>query len=64
MSLDEIIDLFDNMDIDEFDNIFNQWEDIKFKIDDKYNVECPSCNDSVVYSFDEIPGFFPPSWFR
>ena len=26
--------------------------------------ECPSCNDSVVYSFDEIPGFFPPSWFR
>lgn len=64
MSLDEIIDLFDNMDIDEFDNIFNQWEDIKFKIDDKYNVECSSCNDSVVYSFDEIPGFFPPSWFR
>ena len=64
MGLDEIISLFNEMDIDEFDSIFEQWEDIRFKIDDTAEIVCKSCESSVNYSFDEVPGFFPPSWFN
>lgn len=64
MTLDEIVQLFDEMDIDEFDSIFNQWEDIRFKIDDSADISCKNCETIVKYSFDEIPGFFPPSWFK
>lgn len=64
MSLDEIIQLFNEMDIDEFDSIFEQWEDIRFKINDTKQINCKKCNDAVIYSFDEIPGFFPTSWFK
>lgn len=64
LTLNEIIDLFDNMDIDEFDSIFQQWEDIRFKIDDTAEVKCKNCDSAVKYIFDEIPGFFPPSWFN
>lgn len=64
LTLDEIIDLFNEMDIDEFDSIFFQWENMKFKIDDTTEIKCLKCGDAVRYSFDEIPGFFPPSWFK
>lgn len=64
MSLEETIEMFNEMDIDEFDDIFKQWEDIRFKIDDTCYIECKNCSDRVKYSFDEIPGFFPPAWFE
>ena len=64
LTLAEIVELFNNMDIDEFDSIFEQWEDIRFKIDDTKEVKCKKCSSSVVYSFDEIPGFFPTNWFK
>lgn len=64
LSLEEIVDLFNEMDIDEFDSIFEQWEAIRFKIDDVTEISCKKCESTVKYSFDEIPGFFPPSWFK
>ena len=64
LSLEEIVDLFNEMDIDEFDSIFDQWEAIRFKIDDVTEISCKKCESTVKYSFDEIPGFFPPSWFK
>ena len=64
LSLEEIVDLFNEMDIDEFDSIFEQWEAIRFKIDDVTEISCKKCETTVKYSFDEIPGFFPPSWFK
>lgn len=64
LSLEEIVDLFNEMDIDEFDSIFEQWEAIRFKIDDVTEISCKKCESTVKYSFDVIPGFFPPSWFK
>ena len=64
MTLEEIIEMFNEMDIDEFDEIFKQWELIRFKVDDVCEISCKNCSDTVNYSFDEIPGFFPPSWFE
>ena len=63
LTLEEIVDVFNNMDIDEFDSIFKQWEDIRFKIDDTAEISCKNCGTAVKYSFDEVPGFFPPAWF-
>lgn len=64
MTLEEIVEMFDNMDIDEYDYIFNEWEKIRFKINDIVDISCNNCNHIVKYSFDEVPGFFPNSWFK
>lgn len=64
MTLEETIEMFNNMDIDEFDEIFKQWEEIRFRIDDVASIECVKCGSTVKYSFDEVPGFFPTNWFE
>ena len=64
MKLEEIVELFNEMNIDEFDSVFERWEDIRFKIDDTSEISCKNCEDKVKYSFDEVPGFFPPAWFK
>lgn len=64
MTLEEIVELFNEMNIDEFDSVFERWEDIRFKIDDTSEISCKNCQDKVKYSFDEVPGFFPPAWFK
>lgn len=64
MTLEEIVELFNEMNIDEFDSVFERWEDIRFKIDDTSEISCKNCEDKVKYSFDEVPGFFPPAWFK
>lgn len=63
-TLEEIIDYFENMDVQDFDEIFEQWDQIKFKIEDTKIIECPHCSNKVKYEFDDIPGFFPASWYN
>ena len=43
MTLEEIVELFNEMDIDEFDSIFSQWEQMRFKIDDTAEISCKNC---------------------
>lgn len=63
-SLEEIIEYFGNMDVQDFDDIFEQWDKIKLTIDDVQVIECPHCNGKTQYEFDDIPGFFPANWFK
>lgn len=63
-TLEELISYFNNLDIDLFDGILEQWENIRFKIDDVHSVKCPSCNNIHKYKFDELPEFFPTKWFK
>ena len=63
-TLEEIIELFENMDVLDFDEIFEEWDKIKLKIDDVKIIECPKCSGKTEYEFDDIPGFFPASWFK
>lgn len=63
-SIEEVIKYFSEMDIDEFENIINQWEKIKFKLNDNYSIKCTKCEASTNYQWDEIPGFFPNSWYN
>lgn len=63
-SIEEVIKYFNEMDVDEFEEIIEQWEEIKFKIDDVFEVKCTCCGEGKKYKFDEIPGFFPNSWYE
>lgn len=62
-TMDELIDMFDDMDIDTLTKVMEIWEESRFKLDDVSDIECPSCSHVTKFRFDEIPGFFPESWF-
>lgn len=63
-TLDELVELFDEMDADEYDHIMETFNSHKFTIDDINEVECTKCSNKTNYSFDEIPGFIPESWLK
>lgn len=62
-SLLELEEIIEELDIDVIEEIFNIWEDHRFKLNDINEVECPHCHHKELYKFDELPGFFPDSWF-
>lgn len=63
-TLQDLVDRFDDLDVDILEKVINQWEDIRFKVNDVHDVDCPHCNTITKYKFDELPGFFPENWFR
>jgi len=64
MTFDEVINYYEEMDIDEFDDIFEAFLNQTFTLLNKKEVECPHCNNKQVFEFDEIPGFFPDTWLK
>lgn len=54
---------FDNIDLDTLDAIYDEWDKIKFKVNDVNTVKCTHCGNEETYKFDEIPDFFPSKWF-
>jgi len=62
LTFDEIINIINEMDIDAFDKIFQEWVKTKFKLNMVSTVMCPHCNHEEQYLFDEFPGFFPSNW--
>ena len=63
-NLEELVDLFDDLDIDILSEILDIYADSKFKIDDIKAIACPECGTETLYEFDELPDFFPKSWFE
>jgi len=64
MTFDDIVQCINDLDVDAFENIFNEWNKMKFKIDNVHSVECPECEFSELYEFDDLPDFFPESWVK
>ena len=62
LSFSDINDIIINLDIDAFENIFKQWEEMRFKVNNVHAVKCPNCGVTEDYEFDDLPGFFPDSW--
>jgi len=62
-TFNEIIEYLDNMDINEFDEILNAFNEMKLTIDNTKEFIC-SCGHKQIFEFDEIPGFFPDSWLK
>lgn len=62
-SLNELEEIVDDIDLDDLEKIMEIYEDHRFKIDDINTVEC-ECGHKMKFQFDELPGFFPDSWFE
>lgn len=61
---DELVKIVEDLDMAVFDGILDEWDKQRFKIDDNVDVSCTSCGAVETYTFDEIPGFFPETWFN
>lgn len=59
----ELVSMFENMDTDIYDAIIEEFNKQKFKQDLVTEVECTHCKAKQGFLFDEIPGFFPVSWY-
>ncbi len=64
LGFDELLDYIEELDTNVLDDIFVQWDNIRFKIDDINEVTCPHCDSTEKYQFDDMPNFFPSSWFK
>ena len=62
-TFEELNNTIDDMDIDVLDKVLDQWDAQKFKIDDTYEITCANCQNTELYSFDEIPNLIPESWY-
>lgn len=61
-SFNELVEIFENMDINTFDKIYQKFQEMNFHIDNTYACECKNCGHKNLFEFDEIPGFFPDTW--
>jgi len=61
-TFDEVVEYFEEMDIDKFDEIYEEFLKESFTLDTELKLICKKCGNEQVYEFDEIPGFFPDSW--
>ena len=63
MKFAEIVNFFEEMDIQEFDDIVIEFYEMMFHIDNTIKLTC-DCTNEQEFEFDEIPDFFPKTWTR
>lgn len=61
-TLNELENIIDDLDIDVLEKVVSIFDEHKFKIDDTNTVTC-DCKHEMKFKFDELPDFFPSSWF-
>jgi DNA-directed RNA polymerase subunit RPC12/RpoP len=61
-TFDQMVEKIDDLDVEDFEKVFEKWEEMRFKVDNTYPVKCPNCGSEELYEFDALPGFFPESW--
>jgi len=62
-TLDELENIINDLDIDVLEEVMSIYDNAKFTVVDTHEVEC-ACGKKQMYKFDDIPGFFPNSWFE
>ncbi len=62
MSFDDVVEYYEDMDIDELDEILEEFDKMMFMVQNEKTFTCESCKDEKTFEFDEIPSFFPESW--
>ena len=62
-TLEGLIEKFEDLEIDTITEIMEIYDDHKFKVNDVNEIEC-DCGHKMKFEFDELPGFFPDSWFK
>lgn len=64
LSFEQVVEYFDDLDLNEYNAIFDEWDKHRFTLNDNHEVTCKHCKFSRVYRFDEIPGFIPENWYK
>jgi hypothetical protein len=62
MSFQSVIDFLQDLDLDVYSSIYEQFNKIRFRCINLQSVECPHCHGETVFNFNDFPGFFPKSW--
>lgn len=60
----DTLEVIENLDTDVSDKIQEEFDKQKSLQDVIHEVQCKHCKNKESFLFDEIPGFFPPSWFK
>jgi hypothetical protein len=63
-TFDSLYDYINNLDIDIGEDIFKQWEKMRFTFDNIKDIQCAHCEHVESIQFDELYGFFPQAWFQ
>lgn len=61
-SVDEVVNFLYDLDVDDCEKAFEQWELMRFKCNVIQPVECPNCKKVNNFDFSDMPTFFPSSW--
>jgi DNA-directed RNA polymerase subunit M/transcription elongation factor TFIIS len=59
-SFEEILDYFENLELDESKTIYEDYDKVKSKLSLEFDETCPKCGDRNTYYFETIPNFFDP----
>src|SRR5574344_1521073 len=63
-SAEELIKIFDSMDIETFEDIFKQWNSMRFSYNTLGYCTCADCGYEDQFDFKDIDNFYPKSWFN
>ena len=63
-SAEELIKIFDSMDIEVFEDIFKQWNSMRFSYNTIGYCTCPECDYEDRFDFKDVDNFYPKSWFN
>ncbi len=64
-TLDSLLEWMDDISTKEQDRLYNEYQAMSFNITEVKKFKCKNkdCDHEEDYNFEEIPDFFPPSWF-
>lgn len=60
----DLLNYFLDMDADLYDKIFDEYSKYKFSLINTKDINCKRCKKTFKFAFDEIPEFFPETWFK
>lgn len=61
-SFNGVVEFIRDLDVDQFENIFRQWDTQRFKVLMNGDLTCSNCGITTKWNFDDLPGFLPASW--
>jgi hypothetical protein len=61
-TFESLFEYINNMDLDAAASIFDQWEAMKFNLNETKKVNCPYCKNHTLIKFDFMPDFVPSNW--
>lgn len=62
LEVKDIIEVLEDLDVDDYQTLFTEFDSQKFLCDFSKGIECPECSNVELFQFDNLTSFFPSSW--